>query len=70
MVGKVPLDPSVTYTAAMMDYLTLGGDGYMTFTERTFVTTGPSDVDTIASYIGSLPRPANVTIDNRIQHIH
>lgn len=66
-VGNAPLDPAATYTVATMDYLSIGGDGYTEFTKGTQVTTGPSDVDTLASYIGSLPQPVNVTIDGRIQ---
>ncbi|MCK9581803.1 MAG: bifunctional metallophosphatase/5'-nucleotidase [Methanoregula sp.] len=70
LVGKDPLDPSATYTAAMMDYLSIGGDGYTAFTEGTLVTSGPSDVNTLASYVGSLPQPVNMTIDGRIRWIN
>jgi len=69
LVGGVALDPAETYTAAMMDYLSIGGDGYMAFTNGTLITTGPSDVDTLATYLGSLPQPVNVTVDGRIQRI-
>jgi len=69
LVGGVPLDPAATYTAAMMDYLSVGGDGYTVFTKGTLMTTGPSDVNTLASYLGSLPQPVNVTTDGRIQRI-
>ena len=65
-VGGVPLDPAATYTAAMMDYLSIGGDGYTVFTKGTLITTGPSDVDTLASYLGSFPRPVNMTTDGKI----
>ncbi|MFA4860291.1 bifunctional UDP-sugar hydrolase/5'-nucleotidase [Methanoregula sp.] len=68
-VGGVPLDPAATYTAAMMDYLSIGGDGYTIFTNGTFIASGPSDVDTLASYLGSLPQPVNVTADGRIRKI-
>jgi 5'-nucleotidase len=68
-VGGVSLDPAAIYTAAMMDYLSIGGDGYTVFTNGTMITTGPSDVDTLASYVGSLPQPVNLTIDGRIQRI-
>lgn len=70
LVGGVPLDPAATYTAAMMDYLSVGGDGYTVFTTGTLMTTGPSDVNTLASYLGSLPQPVNVTTDGRIQRIN
>ncbi len=69
-VGGVPLDPAATYTAAMMDYLSIGGDGYAVFTKGTLITTGPSDVDTLASYLGSFPRPVNMTTDGRILRIN
>ncbi|MFA4850479.1 MAG: bifunctional metallophosphatase/5'-nucleotidase [Methanoregula sp.] len=68
-VGSVPLDPTATYTAAMMDYLSIGGDGYTVFTNGTLITTGPSDVDTLASYLGSFPQPVNVTTDGRIRQV-
>lgn len=69
-VGEVPLNPAATYTAAMMDYLSIGGDGYTVFTKGTLITTGPSDVDTLASYLGSYPQPVNMTTDGRIQRIN
>jgi 5'-nucleotidase len=68
-VGGIALNPSASYTAAMMDYLSIGGDGYTVFTKGTLITTGPSDVDTLASYLGSLPQPVNVTTDGRIRRI-
>jgi len=69
-VGGVSLDPAATYTAAMMDYLSIGGDGYTVFMNGTLITTGSSDVDTLASYLGSLPQPVNVTTDGRIRRIN
>jgi len=69
LVGGVAVGPAETYTAAMMDYLSIGGDGYTAFTNGTLITTGPSDVDTLATYLGSLPQPVNVTVDGRIQRI-
>ena len=67
LIGRVPLDPSATYTAAMMDYLSIGGDGFTVFTNGTLITTGQSDVNTLASYLGTLPQPVNVTADKRVQ---
>ena len=69
-VGSVPLDLAATYTAAMMDYLSIGGDGYTVFTNGTLITTGPSDVDTLASYLKSFPQPVNMTVDGRMQRIN
>ena len=68
-VGGVPLDPAAIYTTAIMDYLSIGGDGYTVFTNGTLITTGPSDVDTLASYLGSFPQSVNVTTDGRIQRV-
>jgi len=70
LVASVPLDPTATYTVAMMDYLSIGGDGYTVFTNGTLITTGPSDVDTLASYLKSFPQPVNMTVDGRIQRIN
>jgi 5'-nucleotidase len=69
-VGDVPLEPTRTYTAAMMDYLSIGGDGYTVFSKGTLITTGPSDVNTFASYLGSLPQPVNMTPGERIHRIN
>lgn len=69
LVGGVPLDRSATYTAAMMDYLSIGSDGYTAFTNGTLLTSGPSDVDTLATYLGSLPQPVTMTEGKRIQRI-
>ena len=53
-----------------MDYLSIGGDGYTVFTNGTLITTGPSDVDTLASYLKSFPQPVNMTVDGRMQRIN
>jgi 5'-nucleotidase len=66
MVGNIRLDEEAQYSAAMMDYLFIGGDGYTAFTEGTLVATGPLDVDALASYLGSLPQPVQVTPATRI----
>ncbi|MEN6610719.1 MAG: bifunctional metallophosphatase/5'-nucleotidase [Methanoregulaceae archaeon] len=65
-VGGVPLEPDKNYTAAMPDYLASGGDNYSVFTEGTNVARGPTDIDALAAYIGSLPQPVNGTLDTRI----
>lgn len=69
LVGDIPLDSTAIYTAAMMDYLSIGGDGYTAFSEGTFVMNGPSDVNTLASYLGSHPQPVNVTSETRVRRI-
>ncbi|PKL69453.1 MAG: bifunctional metallophosphatase/5'-nucleotidase [Methanomicrobiales archaeon HGW-Methanomicrobiales-1] len=68
-IGGVPLDTAASYSAALMDYLSIGGDGYTVFTKGTLIASGPSDVDTLASYLGSFPRPMNATTDGRIRRI-
>jgi 5'-nucleotidase len=64
-VNGVPLDTGATYRAALMDYLATGGDGYTVFTRGTGTVPGPSDVDTLVSYVGSLPQPVNGTTEGR-----
>ncbi|MEN6396900.1 MAG: bifunctional metallophosphatase/5'-nucleotidase [Methanoregula sp.] len=68
-VNGIPLDTATTYRAAMVDYLSTGGDGYTVFTKGTGVVSGPSDIDALVSYIGSLPQPVNGTTDGRITRL-
>jgi 5'-nucleotidase len=65
-VNGIPLDAGKTYRAAIADYLAAGGDGYTVFTKGTGTVTGPSDIDALVSYIGSLPQPVNGTTETRI----
>ena len=69
-IHGLPLDQKATYTASMVDFLAGGGDGYTTFKEGKNITNGPVDIDTLTSYVGSLPQPVNVTVDGRIQRIN
>lgn len=69
-IRGLPLDQKATYTAAMVDFLAGGGDGYTTFKGGNDIIYGPVDVDALTSYTGSLPQPVNVTIDGRIQRIN
>ncbi len=66
MVGGAPLDKEKKYTAAMVDYLASGGDGYTVFTKGTNVVNGPVDVDALVTYMGSLPQPVNPPAGGRI----
>ena len=68
-VHGVPLNRNATHTAAMVDFLASGGDGYTTFTGGKNVTYGPFDIDALTSYVGMLPQPLNVTVDGRIQKV-
>jgi len=68
-VNGAPLDEKKIYRAALADYLTTGGDGYTEFTKGTGMVAGPSDIDALVSYIGSLPQPVNGTVDVRITRI-
>lgn len=65
-VNGVPLDAGKTYRVAIADYLAAGGDGYTVFTRGTGTITGPSDIDALVSYVGSLPQPVNGAADTRI----
>ena len=65
-VNGTPLDPNANYTAAMVDYLATGGDGYTVFTEGTDVVSGPFDVDALVAYMGSLPEPVDLKAEARI----
>ncbi len=64
-VGGVPLDPNAEYTAAMVDFLATGGDGYTVFTKGTNVVNGPFDVDALVAYMKSLPEPVDVKPEGR-----
>jgi 5'-nucleotidase len=68
-VHGLPLDPNATYTAATVDFLAGGGDGYTTFKEGKNITNGPKDIDALTSYIGSLPQPVDVAVDGRIERV-
>jgi 5'-nucleotidase len=69
-VNGVPLNPNATYTVATVDTVTLGYDGYTTFGQGGNMSYGPTDVDALVSYVGSLPQPVNVTADGRIQRVN
>ena len=68
-IRGVPLNPNSSYTVSTVAYLAMGGDGYTTFTQGKNMTYGPSDIDALVTYFGSLPQPVNVTVDGRIQQI-
>ncbi len=68
-VVGVPLDPNEEYTAAMVDFLATGGDGYTVFTKGTNVVNGPFDVDALVTYMESLPEPVDVKAEGRITMI-
>jgi 5'-nucleotidase len=68
-VNGAPLDPNAEYTAAMVDYLATGGDGYTVFTSGTNVVNGPFDVDALVTYMESLPEPVDAKAEGRITMI-
>jgi 5'-nucleotidase len=68
-VNGVPLDPNAEYTAAMVDFLATGGDGYTAFTEGTNAVSGPSDVDALVAYMEALPEPVDVKAEARITKV-
>ncbi len=69
-IHGVPLNPNSSYTVSTVAYLAMGGDGYTTFTRGTNITYGPSDIDALVTYVGSLPQPVNVIVDGRIKRIN
>lgn len=64
-----PLDPKAAYTASLVDFLAGGGDGYTVFKQGQNITNGPSDVNALVAYVGSLPQPVSVSIEERIQMV-
>jgi 5'-nucleotidase len=68
-VNGVPLDPNAEYTAAMVDFLATGGDGYNAFTKGTNAVSGPFDVDALVTYMESLPEPVDAKAEGRITMI-
>ncbi|EJG08206.1 5'-Nucleotidase domain-containing protein [Methanofollis liminatans DSM 4140] len=66
LVNGTPLDPAANYTAAMVDFLAGGGDGYTVFTNGTDLAYGPVDVDALVSYMGTLPAPVEAPEQTRI----
>ncbi|MDD3112537.1 MAG: bifunctional metallophosphatase/5'-nucleotidase [Methanofollis liminatans] len=68
-VNGVPLDPNAEYTAAMVDFLATGGDGYTAFTNGMNVVNGPFDVDALVTYMESLPEPVDAKTEGRITMI-
>ncbi len=65
-IGGVPVNPDAVYSAAVMDYLSIGGDRYIVFTEGSDLKSGPLDVDAFAMYLAGLPQPVNGTAGTRI----
>lgn len=68
-VNGTPLDLDANYTAAMVDYLAGGGDGYTVFTNGTDQVCGPVDVDALVSYMGSLSAPVETPEQTRIAKV-
>ena len=64
--GPAPEVPDAEYTAAMVDFLAAGGDGYTVFANGTERVDGPSDLDALVAYLHSLPEPADVKTRARI----
>ena len=69
LVNGTPLDPAANYTAAMVDFLAGGGDGYTVFTNGTDLVYGPFDVDALVSYMGALPAPVEAPEQTRIAKV-
>ncbi|WP_214021236.1 bifunctional UDP-sugar hydrolase/5'-nucleotidase [Methanoculleus sp.] len=71
LVNGTPLDPGATYTAAMNYYMAygMGGNYSPAWDWDVTVTVGPADIDALADYIRTLPRPLDVTADGRVTRV-
>ena len=65
-VNGTPLEPNANYTAAMVDFLAAGGDGYTVLTRGTDLVCGPLDIDALVTHMGSLPELVDVKEEARI----
>ncbi|NLA39322.1 MAG: bifunctional metallophosphatase/5'-nucleotidase [Methanomicrobiales archaeon] len=65
-VAGTPLEPDKNYTAAMVDFLATGGDGYTVFTKGSDPVYGPFDVDALVTYMASLSSPVDMKPEARI----
>ena len=68
-IHGVPLNPNKTYSVSMDSFLVSGGSGYTTFENGLNITDGYDNIDTLVSYVESLPQPVNVTVDGRVRRI-
>jgi len=68
-IQGVPLQPDTTYSVSMDSFLLSGVDGYSVFGEGQNMTDGYENIDTLVSYVKSLPQPVNVTVDGRVRRI-
>lgn len=68
-LGDAPLEEDKMYRVALVDYLASGSDGYTTFKDGTNVENGPSDLDALVGYLGSLPQPVKMAGEPRIVRI-
>ncbi len=65
-VNGTPLELDADYTAAMVDFLAGGGDGYTVFTEGADPVYGPPDIDALVTHMGSLSDPVDGEGEARI----
>jgi 5'-nucleotidase len=68
-INGVLLNPNTTYSVSTDSFLLNGGSGYPMFGEGLNITDGYDNIDTLVSYVESLPQPVNVTVDGRIRRI-
>ena len=66
-VGGKPLDRAASYTVAVNNFLSTGGDGFKAFTGGTVDSGGPSDLDALVAYVASLAQPFQAPPGGRIQ---
>jgi len=63
------IDPARWYSVATVAYLASGGDGYTVMKLSQPGVTGPLDVDSLTSYVRSLPTPLVINYDGRITRV-
>ena len=53
MLNGQPVDPAASYRVTVNNYLAVGGDGFVAFTEGTAQQVGVYDVDALYAYFGA-----------------
>lgn len=68
-INGAPIDPAKTYTIGVNTYLAYGGSGFKVFKRGKIIERGTTDLQTLITYIQSLPQPFTAKIDGRIKSI-
>jgi 2',3'-cyclic-nucleotide 2'-phosphodiesterase (5'-nucleotidase family) len=62
-------DSSTVYTVTTNNFLAGGGDGFAELANGADQVVGPSDLDVLVAYVGSLPNPFSQAIAGRIGYV-